>query len=241
MTTGDFSLSIFFPCHNEQDNINHVTEEALQVARSTTTDFEIIIVNDGSTDRTAEIADELSALHPEVRVIHHPTNLGYGGALQSGFRAATKEWIFYTDGDGQFDIQEISKLLPLRGPQVIVSAFRLRRCDSAIRKLNAWSWCQLVNASFGLGLRDIDCAFKLYPANLFEQIELRSMGALIDTEIRAKAARLGYHIKQVGVGHLPRRAGRQSGASLKVIIRAFRELFALRQHIVETVPKAPAK
>ena len=241
MAPADLSLSIFFPCHDEQDNITRVTEEALEVARSVAADFEIIIVNDGSSDRTAEIADELAALHPEVRVIHHPTNLGYGGALQSGFRAAMKDWVFYTDGDGQFDIREITELLRLRGPEVIVSAFRTHRCDSSMRKLNAWCWCRLVNALFGLGLRDIDCAFKLYPAKLFDEIQLRSMGALIDTEILAKAARLGYEIKQLGVGHHPRRAGRQSGASLKVVIRAFRELFALRRHILETATETTAE
>ncbi len=193
------------------------------------------------SDRTAEIADELATVHPQVRVIHHPTNLGYGGALQSGFAAATKDWVFYTDGDGQFDICEITKLLPLRGPEVIVSAYQAHRCDSFLRKLNAWCWCRLVNALFGLGLRDIDCAFKLYPAKLFDEIQLRSTGALIDTEILAKAARLGYEIKQLGVGHHPRLAGRQSGASLKVIIRAFRELFALRRHILETTAETTAE
>ncbi len=241
MDARDLSLTLFFPCHNEEDNVERVTSEALAVARSICADFEIIIVNDGSVDRTAEIADALAIAHPEVRVVHHETNRGYGDALQSGFRAATKEWIFYTDGDGQFDLGEITKLLPLRDRNGIVSAYRTDRKDSVIRRLNGWCWCLLVNTLFGMRVRDIDCAFKLYPANLFNEIGLRSMGALIDTEILAKAVRLGYQIKQVGVSHYPRSAGLQSGAKVKVVLRAFKELFKLRRHILQTIPRPSSK
>ncbi len=231
------SLTIFFPCHNERGNIERVTQAAIEAARSICSDFEIIIVNDGSTDGTAEVAERLAADHAEVRVIHHETNKGYGGALQSGFREAKKEWVFYTDGDGQFDICEITRLVPHCGPRTIVSAYRRERQDPPLRKFNGWCWNVLVNAVFGLRLRDIDCAFKLYPSKLFEEIELRSVGALIDTEVLAKADRLGYRIRQLGVSHLPRLAGEQSGGSFRVILRAFKELFQLRRHIVQTVPR----
>ncbi|MCG3137906.1 MAG: Undecaprenyl-phosphate 4-deoxy-4-formamido-L-arabinose transferase [Phycisphaerae bacterium] len=238
MTSDSISISVFFPCHNEEGNVERTTRQAVSVCRQISSDFEVIIVNDGSKDRTAEIADQLAGEIPEVRVIHHPTNKGYGGALQSGFRGAAKEWVFYTDGDGQFDIGELPKLLPLRGPKVIVSAYRQNRQDSRMRKLNAWCWGKLVNTLFGMRVRDIDGAFKLYPRTLFEQIELRSMGALIDTEVLAKATRLGYEIRQLGVNHYPRVSGQQSGANLKVILRAFRELFKLRKHILETMPRS---
>jgi glycosyltransferase involved in cell wall biosynthesis len=227
------SLTIFFPCYNEEANVERVTLSALEVGRQVAGELEVIIVNDGSKDRTGEIADRLAAEHPEVRAVHNHPNLGYGGALQRGFREATKDRVFYTDGDGQFDFAEIRKLLPLLDQYDIVSCYRPERVDSLVRKLNAWAWTTLVNWVFGLRLRDIDCAFKVFPRELFDRITMRSMGALIDAEILAKANNLGYSIIQVGVHHYPRTAGEQSGANLRVIARAFRELFRLRRQIRE--------
>ncbi|MFH1747394.1 MAG: glycosyltransferase family 2 protein [Planctomycetota bacterium] len=226
-----FSLTIFFPCYNEEANVERVTREAVEVASQIADDYEVIIVNDGSRDRTAEIADRLAAEIPQVRAVHNNPNLGYGGALQRGFRESSKDWVFYTDGDGQFDIKELPKLLPHLETHDIVSCYRLDRQDPLIRKLNAWAWTTLVNILFRLGLRDIDCAFKIYPRKLFDQITMKSTGALIDTEILAKARNLGYSIAQLGVHHYPRTAGEQTGANLRVILRAFKELFKLRRHI----------
>jgi glycosyltransferase involved in cell wall biosynthesis len=231
------SLTVFFPCYNEQENVERVTEAALAMAARVTHDFEIIIVNDGSRDQTGPIADALAERHPPVRAVHNNPNLGYGGALQRGFREATKDWIFYTDGDGQFDFEEIDALLPLLDAYDIVSAYRLDRKDSLIRKINAWGWTMLVNLTFGMRLRDIDCAFKLFPKRLFAQIEMWSAGALIDAEILAKATRLGYRVGQVGVHHYPRTAGEQSGANIRVILRAFKELLLLRRRIMRPSPR----
>lgn len=240
MESQDLSLSIFFPCHNEQDNIERVTRQALEVVRGITPDFEILIINDGSTDDTARVADALAAEHPEVRAIHHPVNRGYGAALQTGFTEAAKDWVFYTDGDGQFDISEITKLLPLKSTSTIVSAYRAQRSDSLLRKINGACWSMLVNLLLGIRVRDIDCAFKLFPSKLFLEIELHATGALIDAEILAKAVRRGYQIRQLPVSHYPRIAGTQSGASMKVILRAFKELFQLRNHIRRTsLPSRP--
>lgn len=227
----DLSLSVFFPCYNEEANVERVTAAALEACRAITDDFEVIIVNDGSRDRTGELADKLAAEHPEVRAVHNNPNRGYGGALQRGFTSATKEWVFYTDGDGQFDFKEIPRLLPLLDQFDIVSAYRVNRQDSIMRKINAWGWTTLCNLLLGLRLRDIDCAFKIYPRRLFDEIEMRSEGALIDAEILARAKRKGYRIGQVGVSHYPRTAGEQTGANLSVIIRAFRELLKLRKDI----------
>lgn len=221
------SLTVFFPCYNEEANVERVTLAALSGCRKLTDDLEIIIVNDGSRDRTGEIADRLASEHPEVKAVHNNPNQGYGGALQAGFRAATKNWIFYTDGDGQFDFNEVPLLFPLLERYDIVSAYRLDRKDPPIRKLNAWCWTMLVNLLFWMRIRDIDCAFKLYPRRLFQQISMHSKGALIDTEILAKAKYLGYRIGQIGVHHYPRTAGTQTGANLKVILKAFYELFKL--------------
>ena len=223
-----YSITIFFPCYNEEHNIERVTREALDVAGRLFDDYEIIIVNDGSRDNTGAIADRLAKENPFVRVIHHEHNKGYGAALRTGFENATKELVFYTDGDGQFKIEEITKLLPLIDKYDIVSGYRIRRQDSLIRKINAFMWGLLVNALFKINVSDVDSAFKLYKRKIFDEITLTSQGALIDTEIFAKARAKGYTITEVGVNHYPRVAGEQTGAKLSVIFKAFKELFKLR-------------
>ncbi|MHC4595316.1 MAG: glycosyltransferase family 2 protein [Planctomycetota bacterium] len=225
------SISVFLPCYNEQDNITRVVEQALTVLEKLNVDFEVIIVDDGSSDGTGQIADSCAARSGRVKAVHHRTNLGYGAALQSGFKAATKELVFYTDGDGQFDINEMPPLLPLMERYDIVSCYRLNRQDNLIRKINGWCWTKLVCLLFGMKIRDIDCAFKLYKRQIFDNIKVLSTGALVDTEILARAVRKGYCITQKGVHHYPRTAGAQTGANLRVILRAFKELFKLRSQI----------
>ena len=225
------SISVFFPCYNEQENVGRTVEKALEVMQKLNADFEAIIVDDGSSDGTGQIADEIAGRDGRVNVVHHEANLGYGAALQSGFKTATKELVFYTDGDGQFDINEMPPLLDLMEQYDIVSCYRLNRQDSIIRKINGWCWTKLICLMFGLKIRDIDCAFKLYKREIFDKIELSSTGALIDAEILARAARKGYRIIQKGVHHYPRPAGEQSGASLRVILRAFKELIKLQSRI----------
>ncbi len=225
------SISVFFPCFNEQENVARTVEQALNVLEKLNIDFEIIIVDDGSSDDTGKIADEISSQNDRIKAVHHERNLGYGAALQSGFKAATKELVFYTDGDGQFDINEMPPLLPLMKQFDIVSCYRLKRQDSFIRKINGWCWTKLVCLLFGLRVRDIDCAFKLYKREIFKKIKMTSIGALIDTEILARAKNKGYRITQKGVHHFPRSAGEQTGANIGVIFRAFRELFKLYKQI----------
>lgn len=227
-------LSVFFPCHNEEANVERTTAAALKACRRLADEFEVIIVNDGSKDRTAELADGLAVRHPEVRVVHHPRNLGYGSALQSGYRAARKDWVFYTDGDGQFDFEEIERMLPLLQSHDIASGYRLNRQDNWQRRLNGWLWSHLTNLLLGFRVRDVDCAFKLFPRQLFDQIEMHSTGALIDAEVLAKATHLGYRIGQVGVHHYPRQVGEQSGGNLRVVAWAFVELYRLRRRIRRT-------
>ncbi len=228
----DLSLSVFFPCYNEQDNVRAVVGKAVEVLARLLDDWEIIIVDDGSADDTGRIADELAAADPRIRAVHHKRNLGYGAALQSGFAAATKDYVFYTDGDGQFDIAELPKLLELIDSSDIVSGYRLKRQDSFIRRLNAAGWSWLVQRVLKFRCRDVDSAFKLYRREIFDRIELKSTGALIDAEILARATKLGYWIVTVPVRHLPRMAGQQTGANLGVILRAFKELAWLRKDIL---------
>jgi len=225
------SISVFFPCYNEQGNVKHTVENALTVLEKIGADYEVIIVNDGSSDATSSIAEKVASKNPCVKVVHHPTNLGYGSALQSGFRASTKELVFFTDGDGQFDMNEMPPLLPLMAQYDIVTCYRINRQDPLVRKINAWCWTKLVCVLFNMKIRDIDCAFKLFKKSSVDTAKLVSTGALIDAEILARATRKGCKITQVGVHHYPRTAGAQTGAKLSVIFRAFRELFKLSNQI----------
>jgi glycosyltransferase involved in cell wall biosynthesis len=226
------SISVFFPCHNEAATVEALVRKTIEVLGRIASDYEVIVVDDGSTDETGAIADRLAAELPAVKVVHHPTNLGYGAALQSGFRAATKELVFYTDGDAQFDVEELKDILPLIEQCDIVSCYRLNRQEGWRRRLSGFCWSKLVGLVFGMRLRDVDCAFKLYRREIFDRIVMRSSGALIDAEILARAKRRGYTIRQAGVRHYPRRAGRSTGGDLRVILKAFKELLRLRSDIV---------
>jgi glycosyltransferase involved in cell wall biosynthesis len=221
------SLSIFFPCYNEEKNVEAMIDKAVEVCQKLDRDYEIIAVNDGSSDRTKELAEKKAAENDHVRVINHPTNLGYGAALQSGFTGATKDLVFYTDGDGQFDLNELPPLLPLAADYDIVTCYRLNRQDNFIRKLNGWAWTKLVCLLFRFRITDVDCAFKLFKRQIFDNIKMTTSGAMIDAEILARSTRKGYTYIQKPVHHYPRTAGAQTGANIKVILRAFKELFKL--------------
>jgi glycosyltransferase involved in cell wall biosynthesis len=225
------SVSVFFPCFNEQDTVEPLTRKTAEVLSRLSDDYEIIIVNDGSTDRTPDIAERLAREIPQVRIVNHPQNLGYGAALQSGFRAASKELVFYTDGDAQFDINELAGILPLIEKYDIVSCCRTNRQEGLVRRFNSWCWTRLVCMLFGLDLRDIDCAFKLYRRKIFDNMPLYSTGALIDTEVLARAVRKGCTITQSPVRHYPRVTGKATGAKLKVILKAFSELITLYREL----------
>ncbi|NOX59271.1 MAG: glycosyltransferase family 2 protein [Planctomycetes bacterium] len=227
------SLTIFFPFYDEVDHVEGLARLAMEVGQKYTDDLEVLLVDDGSSDGTGELADSLAAKYPDViRAIHNRPNLGYGGALKRGFESATKDWIFYTDGDGQFDLNDLELVVPWVKEGQIVSPYRMDRQDSALRKLNAAMWGTLVRKLFRLRVRDIDCAFKVYPREFISRVNLKSDGALIDTEMLARAQRLGYPIVQVGVNHYPRKSGESTGGNPAVILRAFRELWTLRKDIL---------
>lgn len=217
------SISVFFPFHNEQDNVRRVYESAREVLGTLGLDYEIILVDDGSTDQTPQIVDAIAAADPRVKVVHHRAKSGYGAALQSGFRAAAKTLVFYTDGDCQFDLNELPPLLPLMKEYDIVSCYRINRKENARRRLYAWLWTWLICTLFGLKIRDMNCAFKLYKRKIFDVIKMESKGTLLNSEILARAKRRGFTMTQVGVHHYPRTAGK-AGPKTKVIFKAFREL-----------------
>jgi glycosyltransferase involved in cell wall biosynthesis len=236
------SLSLVLPAHNEQDNIRPVVERALEVLPRYANEFEIFVVNDGSRDQTPQIADALAAEDTRVQVIHHPRNRGYGGALTSGFKAASGDFIMFMDADRQFDIADIGLLAPFIGKFDIVAGFRMERNDPLHRRVFAEIFNVTVRILFGIHLRDIDCAFKVFRADLLKTMELTAPGALINTEIQAKSRRQGATLEQVGVHHYPRVAGEASGGSARVIFRAMAETIALwwRMHRYVPPPTAPS-
>jgi len=229
-------ISLVLPAHNEEPNIRTVVEEAKEVLPTAFTGYEVIVVNDGSKDRTLEIAQAMAEEDEHVRVVNHPVNRGYGAALTSGFNAATGDFIMFMDSDRQFDIKDVHNLTPFVDEHDIVAGYRIKRNDPAHRLLNAWIFGMAVKLMFDLRVKDVDCAFKIFHADVLRGINLESPGALINTEILAKARVQGRTLTQVGVNHYPRLEGEQSGASLKVVMRAFREIIRLWWRMKDYVP-----
>lgn len=223
----DRKLSLVLPAHNEAENIEAVVSRALDVLPRVVRDVEILVVNDGSHDETGAIIDRLAADHPEVVALHHPINRGYGAALTTGFRAATGDSIMFMDSDRQFDIADINALLPYVPYYDIVAGYRIQRRDPLYRRLYGKMFGMAVWTLFGVHLRDTDCAFKIYRADLLNTIELTTPGALINTEMLARSKRRGATIVEVGVNHYPRFAGESSGGSPKVVFRAMGETIKL--------------
>jgi len=220
-------LSLVFPAFNEAENLPTLLESAIKIGDQLAVDFEIVIVDDGSQDRSAEVLDAWSGRDPRITSFHHPTNLGYGAALRAGLRQARGDLVFFSDADLQFDLGEIAHLLEHTGDVEIVAGYRSPRRDPWLRRAIAWIWGSLVRRLFDLPVRDIDCAFKVFRREVLDTISIESIGAFVNTEILARARAAGFRIKQVPVSHHPRRAGTQTGAHPRVILRALIELSAL--------------
>ena len=224
------SLSIILPAYNEAANVVAAVEEVSQVAQALNIDYEIILVNDGSRDRTGELArSELEPRIANFRLVEHFPNRGYGGALKAGFAAATKDLIVFIPADQQFKFSEVDLLLAKLTPTLtLVSGWRVHRQDNLIRRLNGLGWNTVVALLFGRTIHDIDCGFKLFRREVLNHIHVESNGAMIDTEMLAEMKARGYKLTDVPVTHLPRIAGSPTGANMKVILRAFRDLFKFR-------------
>src|SRR6266576_3418756 len=225
------SLSVVFPAFNEEANIRAVVEDAYRTVPKLAPIFEIIVANDGSKDRTGEICDRLVEELPEVRVVHHPRNRGYGAALKSGITLARYDLIFFTDADGQFDLNEVAALLEQADSYDIVAGYRARRQDPPHRLLFAWGWNILVRLVLGIRIRDIDCAFKVFNRRVFDKVQINSVGAMVNTEIFAQVFRFGMTVREVPVSHFPRRHGKPTGGNPTVIVKAFYELVKIRRKI----------
>ena len=225
-------ISVVLPAHNEEAVLADTLNNSVETLSAIAPDYEIIVVDDGSTDRTGAIAEQFAATNPRIRVVHNMPQRGYGGALIAGFNAMTKSLAFFMDSDGQFDIRDLSLLLPLReqGHRAVLG-YRLHRQDSPLRKLNAWGWKLLVSNVFRIQVRDVDCAFKLYDTSLVRAVNVTAEGAMVNTEMLVKLTRMGVPFVEVPVRHYPRLHGRASGADLRVIVHAFRELFRLHERL----------
>lgn len=235
MTERVARLSYFFPAHDEEANLEHLVEEALATLPSLAEAFEIIAVDDGSRDGTPALVDALAATHPGlVRAIHHPTNLGYGAALRSGFRAASYDLIAFTDGDRQFKVADLGRLIERHAaadrPDVVVG-FRIRRADPPLRSLYARAYRLANRVFFGLRVTDVDCACKLFRRDALAGLAVESDGAFFSAELLNKLRAAGRSVVEVGVPHYPRTAGSPTGARPSVILRAVRDFWRLRLHM----------
>lgn len=233
-TKPKISLTAVLPAHNEEGNIGNTVACCVSYLEENIGDYEVVVVNDGSRDRTREIVEEISAVNPRVVLVNHEINRGYGSALRSGFDKASKEYIFFMDSDGQFNIDDLDRMLPHVSPDKAVIGYREERADSIIRSLNAWLYGMYIYFVFGLRVKDMDCAFKVFPAAAYKAVRpIKSEGALFSAEFLVKLKRNGFSFVEVPVRHFPRVFGSQTGANIGVIAKMFRESWKLRDEFRE--------
>lgn len=218
------TFSLCMPCFNEAEVLAEVLQGAVAVLPEFVSEFEIIVVDDGSSDNTSTVVEQFAERYDCVRLVRHTVNRGYGAAVSSGLRAAHGELVCFTDGDGQFNLLDLPQLLVEAQASDVVIGYRHQRADNGVRRFNARSWKWLMRALIGLRVRDLDCAFKLFPRWVVGQLQLTAGGACISAEILAQCFRGGVTVSEVPVNHFPRAAGKATGGNLKVVARAFREL-----------------
>ena len=233
-------LSIVLPCFDEAPNVAAAVAEAQRAATGCASEHEIIVVDDGSRDGTRAIAEALAAADQRIRTVVHEHNRGYGAAVRSGLTASRMPWVLLTDGDLQFDLDELDGMLPSAAGHDLIAGYRIDRADPAHRRISAHAWNVLVRRSFGVGVRDVDCAFKLMRGDAVRALPLESEGAMVSTELLVRAQLAGWRICEVGVHHRPRAAGEPTGGDPRVVLRAFRERRALARRLrAEAVPGHP--
>ena len=228
------SLSVFFPAYNDAPSLPTLLAKTFDVLREHVDDYEVIVVNDGSQDNTGEVLEDLAATYaPYLRVITHPQNRGYGGALRSGLGAAKKEFVFYTDGDGQYDVGELPGLLALAGPQTgLVNGYKLERQDPQHRVWigNVYNFC--ARLLFRIRIRDIDCDYRLIRRSLLERIQLTSTSGTICVELVRKLELSGCEVKEIGVRHYPRLYGKSQFFRVRSLLITFSQLLRLWVRLV---------
>ena len=239
-------FSVFFPMWNEEEYLQRALNAATElgdelIAQNTVADYEMIIVNDASTDTTAKLADEAAAANSRVVVVHHPVNRKLGGSIKSGFAAATGDVVLYTDADLPFDFREVHKAMRLMNQYEadIVAAYRFDRTgEGYVRVVYSFFYNLLVRALFGCRFRDVNFAFKLVRRSVLQKVQLSSEGSFIDAELMVSARKLGMNVVQFGVDYFPRTRGVSTLSSPSVIVKILKEAWALRSHLNALAPKS---
>ena len=224
------SISLVMPAYNEADNIEPMVAEATPALEANADSHEIIVVDDGSADETAAVTRRVMESYPNVRLVEHPVNKGFGAAVFSGFTSAEKDWIFYTDADRQFVLSELERFVPYMDEADLIAGYRAPRRDPFMRVFYGKGWSALCTLMFGYTVRDVDCGFKLFRREIIESLapQIASRGATFSIEWLVRAKRADYRFVELPVTHQPRVAGSQTGANIDVITRAFRELTQVR-------------
>ncbi len=224
------SISLVLPAYNEADNIEPMVAEAVPALEAVSDDYEIMVVDDGSADDTAAVTKRVMEQVPQLRLIEHEVNQGFGAAVFTGFTNAEKDWIFYTDADRQFVLSELENFVPLMDNADLIAGYRAPRQDPFMRVFYGKGWSALCSLVFGYTVRDVDCGFKLFRREIIKELSssIASRGATFSIEWLIRAKRAGYRFVELPVTHRPRVAGSQTGANINVIVRAFRELAQVR-------------
>jgi glycosyltransferase involved in cell wall biosynthesis len=227
------SLTAFFPAYNDRHTIESIVRTAAQEMRKVTDDFEVLVVNDGSKDETGAILDRLKNELPFLRVIHHERNLGYGAALITGFANAKKDIIFYTDGDGQYDVRELHNLLAELRPNIdLVNGYKVNRADAWYRIWIGATYRRAMRWVFRLSIRDVDCDFRLFRRYIFEKISLESRSGVICVEMAKKFEQAGFRMVEVPVSHYPRMHGRSEFFRVRHLAYTFNGLLKIWWRLV---------
>jgi glycosyltransferase involved in cell wall biosynthesis len=227
------SLTALFPAYNDQHTIENIVRTAAEEMRKVTDDFEVLVVDDGSRDQTGVILDRLSDALPFLRVIHHPRNLGYGAALIAGFTNARKDLIFYTDGDGQYDVREMHNLFAQLKPNIdLVNGYKIKRADAWYRIWIGTAYREAMRLVFRLQIRDVDCDFRLFRRYIFETISLESRSGVICVEMAKKFERAGFRMVEVPVSHYPRLHGRSEFFRVRHLVYTFQGLLKVWWNLV---------
>ena len=235
-------LTVFFPAYNDSGTIASMVVSAVLAAGRLTSDFEVIVINDGSRDATPLIIDELARVYPQVRAVHHQGNRGYGGALRSGFAAATKDWIFYTDGDAQYDPWEMSELWAKLGPGVdMVNGYKISRSDPFHRVVIGRIYHHTVKMLFGLKVRDVDCDFRLMKRTIFDRVELTKTSGVICLEMMKKITDAGFTIVEAPVHHYHRAYGKSQFFNFGRIFRTVVDVLKLWWALVASPGSGPTR